>query len=90
MELLLFSGNLLKEEIFMNHTILLSEEMFTIFDYYIHNRRYIEDIYASKMCAGFNFCLQLCVQNCKIRKIKRLIINSCNIMLSLPTTHDSI
>ena len=33
-----YSGNLLREEIFVNSPILLSEEMFAIFEYYIHSK----------------------------------------------------
>ena len=40
MHLLPYNGNLLREEIFSNHTILPSEEIFVIFEYYIHNKRY--------------------------------------------------
>ena len=37
--IILYNRNLLQEEIFPNHMILLSEEIFAIFDYCIHNRR---------------------------------------------------
>ena len=43
-----FIENLLREEIFVNHTILLSEEIVTILDYYIHDSRYIEDVWIQK------------------------------------------
>ena len=32
----------------MNHTILLSEDIFTTFTYGIHNKRYKEDIWIQK------------------------------------------
>ena len=39
---ILYSGNILQEEISANHTILLPEDIFAIFDYCIHsNRRYV-------------------------------------------------
>ena len=43
------SGNLLQEEIFANHLILHLEEILAMFEYsYIHNRRYIEEIFGAK------------------------------------------
>ena len=46
----IYSRNLLQEEIFVNHMILLSEEIFTIFDYRIHSRRYIARRYVDPKC----------------------------------------
>ena len=34
-----YSGNSLQEEMFINHMILHSEEIFLIFEYYIDNKR---------------------------------------------------
>ena len=51
----LYSGNLLGEEIFANHNILLSVEIFAIFDYCIHNRRYIEDVWIQKCVLALIF-----------------------------------
>ena len=61
--------NLLQEKIFVNHTILLSEKMV---DDCIHSRRYIEGI--CQKCVQALFLL--CIQGCKICKMKRLTINS--------------
>ena len=47
--------NLLIEEIFVNYTILLSEEILVSFDYCIHNRRYIEDIWIQKCVLALIF-----------------------------------
>ena len=44
------SGNLLREEIFINHMILLSKETFTIFEYNIHSKRCMEGTWIQK-CA---------------------------------------
>ena len=41
---ILYGGNLMQEEIFVNCMILLSEKIFVIFGYCIHNRGYIEDV----------------------------------------------
>ena len=43
-----YSRNLLREEIFADHTILLSEKIFTICDNFIHNKRYLEDVWIQK------------------------------------------
>ena len=67
MKLLLYSINLLWEEIFANHMILLSIDFF---DYCIHNRRYIEDVNL-KICASFN-----CAKVIQIAKFTEL--NTCN------------
>ena len=54
---ILYSGNLLGEEIFANHNILLSVGIFAIFDYCIHNRRrYIEDVGIQKCVLALIFC----------------------------------
>ena len=47
--------NLLWEEIFLNHTISLSEEIVLIFDYFIHNKRYIKDIRIQKCVLALIF-----------------------------------
>ena len=53
---ILYSGNLLGEEIFANHNILLSVEIFVTFDYCIHNRRrYIEDVWIQKCVLALIF-----------------------------------
>ena len=52
---ILYSGNLLGEEIFANHNILLSVEIFVIFDYCITNRRYIEDVWIQKCVLALIF-----------------------------------
>ena len=52
---ILYSGNLLGEEIFANHNILLSVQIFVIFDYYIHNRIYIEDVWIQKCVLALIF-----------------------------------
>ena len=52
---ILYSGNLLGEEIFANHNILLSVEVFAIFYYCIHNRRYIEDVWIQKYVLALIF-----------------------------------
>ena len=45
-----YNENSLREEIFSNHTILPSEEIFVIFEYYMHNKRYTKymDLYLQK------------------------------------------
>ena len=58
-----YSGKLLQKEIFASASILLSGEIFAIFEYYIHtkiHRSYMDP----KMCASFS------ISNCKICKIK--------------------
>ena len=45
---LLCSGNLLQKDIFVNHDLHL-EEIFAIFEYYIHNK-----IHEPIMCVSFN------------------------------------
>ena len=51
-----YSRSLLREEIiFPNHAILLSEEIFTIFDYCIHSSRYTEDVWIQKCVLALNF-----------------------------------
>ena len=76
-----YTGNLLREEIFVNHTILLSEEIVTILDYCIHNSRYIEDVWIQKCVLTLcNICW--CIGDHKICKIKTLVINSCYVALS--------
>ena len=58
--------NLLLEEIFVNYTILLFEEILVSFDYCIHNRRYIGDYIWIQKCV-----LALIFANaCKIAKLK--------------------
>ena len=47
---LLYSRNLLQEEIFVNLVVLLSEIIFANFDYCIHNKRYMEDIWIQNVC----------------------------------------
>ena len=66
---LLCSENLLQEEIFTNHMILLLEEIFTNFNYCVHNRRYVRRRFMDpQMCANLNYCY--CVQDHKIHKLK--------------------
>ena len=65
-----YSGNLL-QKIFANHMILLSEEMFVIYDnnYCMYSQQEIHRRYMDpKMCASFNF--RNCIQDHKICKIK--------------------
>ena len=50
-----YSGNLLQEEMFVNHTIMLSEQIFAIFAYYVYKRKienlkYIENIWIHNVC----------------------------------------
>ena len=45
-----YSRNLLQEEIFVNLVVLLLEIIFANFDYFIHNRRYMEDIWIQNVC----------------------------------------
>ena len=48
MFMVLYSWNLLREEIFANSLNLLSAEIFAIFEYYIHNKKHIEDTWIQK------------------------------------------
>ena len=43
--------------------ILLSEEIFMIFDYCIHNRRYIEGIWIQKCALALNFANAFKIEN---------------------------
>ena len=65
---ILYSENLLGEEIFANHNILLSVEIFAIFDYCIHNRRYIEDVWILKCVLAL--ILLMCLRSQNFTKIK--------------------
>ena len=58
----------MREEIFANHIILLSEEIFTvlIFEDCIHNRRYI-DLWIQNCVLGLSFVTP---QDCKIHNLK--------------------
>ena len=44
-----------KKLIFVNYMILLSEEIFEIFAYCVHNRRYIEDVWTQICVLVLNF-----------------------------------
>ena len=39
-----------KKKLFVNNRILISKEIFMIFDYCVHNRRYIEDMNMDPKC----------------------------------------
>ena len=43
------------DNFFTNQTILLSEEISSIFEYYIHDKIELYRRYGPKMCASFNF-----------------------------------
>ena len=58
---------------FMQITVLLSEELFVIFDYCIHNRKHIEDIWIKKCVLALIFANAFKITNSS--KL-RLIINS--------------
>ena len=61
------SKNVLREEIFINHMILLSKGTFTIFKYIIHSKRYMEDIWIQKYAMALIFPNMF-----KITKLKHL------------------
>ena len=67
------SENSLLEEIFVNHTVLLSEEIFTTFDYGIH-KRYKEDIWIQKCVLASIFTNVFKFTICKIKGCSKFLL----------------
>ena len=82
-----YSRNLLQEVIFVNLVVLLSEIIFANFDYRIHNRRYMEDIWIQKCVSALIFgnAFEITKFTKKLKKSNKFLLHgtywSCSVLL---------